>query len=785
MGENMGGLGSKLSGLFRRSENREKSRLKLLAWATLASLIFGAIEFGTPLDDNLRMIRNYLRRHDASGQVVVLAIDDRTLGRGASWPWPRQRHAQLVEELNKLGARAILFEPDFSSRGNPADNKIFEDALARMKGKVTLATRFTIDPLTQKRTELLPYQALARDAQLANTNFRYDGKDAVWQLPLAMAYSGKAYPSLSAAAAGVSGKPGSMFWIDYGIDPVSIPTVSAIDVLERRVSSEAFAGKTVMIGVTAQSHAAVYSFPGYRRIPSVYLHALGAETLRAGSPVDLGWLVPLICAVFIGLACVTAKNSRLFAAALVSGFILVLVGPLMLEALLISTQITPALFLLLVVGGVLGWNTFRQAYRARGVTNPLSGLPNLNALRAEASASRSLVAARVQNYAEVSSALPAEEEKALVEQIASRLRVGNAGSNLYHGDEGIFAWFVDEASERDVGDHLEALHALFRSPFVVSGNQVDLSISFGLESDAARSLANRLGSALVAADEAAAEGLRWKQYDPAKLKDAAWKLSLLSQLDAAIEAGDLWVAYQPKLDLKTNRIIGAEALVRWNHPEKGYISPLEFILAAEQNNRIERLTFYVLDRAIGAAASINRRGIELDMSVNLSARLIDDPALVRLVTDLLKQHRLPAHRLTLEVTETAALSGSARFDALLELRDLGVQVSIDDYGTGLSTLDYLKRIPATEIKIDKSFVQSLGRSQSDTLLVNSTIQLAHSLGHIVVAEGVEDQATLDALTAMGCDVAQGYLIGRPVPFDALKKQLAKGSNGKSALPLTG
>jgi EAL domain-containing protein (putative c-di-GMP-specific phosphodiesterase class I) len=350
--------------------------------------------------------------------------------------------------------------------------------------------------------------------------------------------------------------------------------------------------------------------------------------------------------------------------------------------------------------------------------------------------------------------------------------VGAAGRELYQGDEGIFAWLVDQSITRSIGEHLDALHALFRSPIIIAGNQVDLTVTFGFDAGSSRSLANRLGSALVAADEAAAEGLRWKEYDPAKLKDAAWRLSLLSQLEAAIEAGDMWVAYQPKLDLTTQEIVGAEALARWTHPEKGPISPIEFILAAEQSDRIEKLTIFVLDHAIGAAAAVNARGTEFQVSVNLSARLIDHPSLVPTVTELLAKHGLAPHRLSLEITETAALSTAGlSLEALLQLRYLGIDISIDDYGTGLSTLDYLKRIPATEIKIDKSFIQAIEKSHSDRLLVHSTIQLAHSLGQKVVAEGVEDSGTLKALERMGCDLAQGYLIGRPVNFRTLLKQL--------------
>ena len=297
-------------------------------------------------------------------------------------------------------------------------------------------------------------------------------------------------------------------------------------------------------------------------------------------------------------------------------------------------------------------------------------------------------------------------------------------------------------------------------------------ISFGVEIGSGRAASNRLGSALVAADEAEAEGLKWKYHDPARLADASWKLSLLSQLDDAIETGEVWVAYQPKLELATGRIIGVEALARWTHPEKGPISPTEFVGAAEQHDRIEKLTDYILDQAVSAVAQASRDGNVLNVAVNLSARLLTDQQLPRRVGACLVRHGLAAGQLTLELTETAALAGSGQdIEMLGKLRDLGVKISIDDYGTGLSTLDYLKKVPAGEIKIDQSFIKSMRDHRSDRVMVQSTIALAHSLGRIVVAEGVEDRETLDQLMAMGCDIAQGFIIGRPTSLRSIVKRL--------------
>jgi EAL domain-containing protein (putative c-di-GMP-specific phosphodiesterase class I) len=251
-----------------------------------------------------------------------------------------------------------------------------------------------------------------------------------------------------------------------------------------------------------------------------------------------------------------------------------------------------------------------------------------------------------------------------------------------------------------------------------------------------------------------------------------WRLSLLSQLDKAIDNGEVWIAYQPKLDLATRRTIGAEALARWTHPEKGPISPVEFVSAAEQHDRIEPLTDFVLDKAIEAAVRIVQRGIDFEIAVNLSARMLSDRRLPAKVAAILDRHGLEPARLTLELTETAAVSGSGNgMDLLAGLRDLGVKIAIDDYGTGLSTLEYLKKIPASEIKIDQSFVKSMRDNRSDLIMVQSTIALAHSLGRTVVAEGVEDLQSLEQLTMLKCDIAQGFVVGRPMSFEELVRRL--------------
>jgi EAL domain-containing protein (putative c-di-GMP-specific phosphodiesterase class I) len=352
---------------------------------------------------------------------------------------------------------------------------------------------------------------------------------------------------------------------------------------------------------------------------------------------------------------------------------------------------------------------------------------------------------------------------------------------IHQLDEGVFVWVSTNGHEEAVIQQIEALHALFRSPIVIDLRLIDLSMTFGLDLDSSRPLLQRLPSALVAADSAAREGRRWGSFNPASLEDADWAMSLLGRLDHAIDAEELWVAYQPKIDLRLGRITGAEALVRWSHPHKGQIFPDQFIKAAEEGGRIERLTYFVLDRALETAALINATGRPFNIAVNLSALLLTNRNLVPNVTSLLEKHRVSPAVLTLEVTETATMgSEEDAFANLRRLANLGVSFSIDDYGTGFSTLDYLKRIPASELKIDRSFVSLLHKSQSDRIMVNSTIQLAHSLGRKVVAEGVENEEILLELRKMGCDLAQGYHIARPVTLPGLLSLLAENVSAQDA-----
>jgi len=751
----------------RSNEGMEKKPWKLLLWTAVAGLIFGLIGLGEYFEDVLRVARNGLHEHNASGKVVVIKVDDESLRQYGNWPWSRRIQGQLVDRLTGARASRIVYDINFSFPSNRADDQAFADAIKR-SGRVTLLARYRMGMHSGERIDSLPLTMFAEHAQLGLASVVYNYQNAVWHLPYAASVKGRTVPSFAASIANVEGKPGPTFFVDYSIRLTSIPSYSAGDVLSGRIGAKELAGKKVIVGIASDVLGDRYFIPGYARSYGVYVHALGAETLMRGIPVDLGWIPGFLLALTaVSIALVRKRFAERLAAFVIPTTIL-LFAPIFAEARLIYADVTPGLFVLAVVGSALSW----RRYRARGFVNAVSDLPNLSALRVSRDGrNRALIAARILNYEEIVATLPSSSERQLIDQIVARLKVGSRERVLYQGDAGIFAWF--EETQQPFGNHLEALYALFRNPARVAGRSMDLTIAFGVELGSGRSIANRMASALVAADEAAHDGLKWKYHDPETLENASWKLSMLSQLDEAIDRGEVWVAYQPKLDLAARRIIGAEALARWTHPEKGPIAASEFVAAAEQHNRIGKLTDFVLAKAIAAAAQINKRGLEFDMAVNLSARLLEDKGFTLRLSAMLARHGLAPHHLTLELTETAALTGSGEgLDMITRLRDLGINIAIDDYGTGLSTLDYLKKIPANEIKIDQSFVKGIADNRSDRLMVQSTIGLAHSLGRKVVAEGVEHRDILDLLIEMGCDIAQGFAIGRPMSLDSLTKRIA-------------
>ncbi len=251
-------------------------------------------------------------------------------------------------------------------------------------------------------------------------------------------------------------------------------------------------------------------------------------------------------------------------------------------------------------------------------------------------------------------------------------------------------------------------------------------------------------------------------YDGAADRYSRDNLGLIADLRRAIDEDELVLHFQPKVDLATGRIVGVEALVRWEHPERGFLFPDAFIPLAENTGLIRPLTLHVLDRALAQCRTWSDEGLDLGMAVNVSTRNLLDLTLPDQVDTLLELHGVPASQLELEITETTIMADPPRAKAVLaRLSAMGVSLAVDDFGTGYTSLAWLRDLPLNTLKIDKSFVINMAAGGGDAVIVRSTVQLGRSLGLRVVAEGVEDEGSWCELLALGCDLAQGYYLSRP------------------------
>jgi diguanylate cyclase (GGDEF)-like protein len=440
-------------------------------------------------------------------------------------------------------------------------------------------------------------------------------------------------------------------------------------------------------------------------------------------------------------------------------------------------------FLLLVVG-------YQRRLIRQALHDPLTGLPNRElfadrvgqAIRTADREMRpaALLLLDLDRFKDVNDTLGHHHGDQLLVEVGQRLfgalREADTVARL-GGDE--FAALLPGATAEGAGAVADKLRAALQQPLSIDGVALDLDASIGIAvyPEHGNDAAELLQHADVAMYVAKQAHLRFLVYDPAVDQHSPRRLALLGGLRRALERDELVLHYQPKADLRSGEIRSVEALVRWQHPDQGLLGPGEFIPLAERTGLIHPLTHWVLDAALDQAAQWQRAGLPLSVAVNISTRCLLDPAFPDQVTGQLATWQIPPDRLVLEITESAVMADPTRaLEVLGRLHSLGVGLAVDDFGTGYSSMAYLKELPVDELKIDRSFVSQMATSPSDAVIVRSTIDLGHNLGLHVVAEGVETQHAWQELTALGCDMAQGYYLGRPMPAADLEQQLRQAAH---------
>jgi len=420
----------------------------------------------------------------------------------------------------------------------------------------------------------------------------------------------------------------------------------------------------------------------------------------------------------------------------------------------------------------------QAALEHHALHDSLTDLPNRLMLREEiqkaigTNAYAVLMLLDIDNFKEVNDSFGHQVGDALLRQMGARLREPIDAEHLIArlgGDE--FAILLPGANAKEAARTAQAMLRALERPFLSEDHALEVTASIGIAAypehgAVAETLMRRADVAMYGAKRTGGTYAVYREEDDPY--DAS-RLLLRADLRRAIDDRDITLYYQPQVALATGDLTGMEALARWRHRERGWIPPADFIPVAERMGLIKPLTEYLVELAGKDAIAFGKTAVGLPVAVNVSMRNLLDPHFSEMMEEVIARTGLPAEHLKLEITESAVMAEPSRvLESMKRLRLAGVRFSIDDFGTGYSSLAYLQKLPVEEIKIDRSFVGQMSSQAGSAAIVRATIELGGSLGLEVVAEGVEDEPTWDALKRMGCSAAQGYFIGRPMPVFELE-----------------
>ncbi len=747
-------------------ETRAIERLRHAFWAGAVAVVLLAATILDPLDQLFWLVQSRLGSHQPSGEIVFVgadaAIEDPLMG------YRRAELADALDELNERGAGQVYLDLVFATPSDSRDDRKLADAIARLGPRIVLVDRVSSKSIGHTEvSRTIPEIAGSTLSVADSTVVNWLG--FVWDMPYNRTIEGRSYRTFGSALGGQSQPMAGEFQIDYGIDASDIPSFNLDGLTASKNSGKVhdLAGKTVVIGKSDVTDDGRY-LPGQRPLPGSYIAIFAAETLKSGRTMFIGGLVILLMTAIALVASnllLASRKRRTIGYALT--FAMLPAALLVTARLGIRIEIAYGLAFLVVYAAIRS----RARWQRRvAMIDQDTGLPTLRALEdwitREESARGHVVIAKIQGYEHVLRTLKSVDQSSYILKLVDRLRAADKDLTVYF-DGHFLGWHAPSDDTDALVEHLEGLRAIFAAPIQVGGYTVDVGITFGLariDSDPVR----RIPAAIAAVEETNEANQPIKIAERGSQLDMLWDISLRARIDEAMEAGEVYCVYQPKVDLRSGEMRGVEALVRWHDPHRGFIPPMHFIQQCEKAGRMEHLTRYVLQSACTAGQLLHFRGNSITMSVNVSATLLGDMRIVGLVRNVLQATGFKPDFLILEVTETARITDlSTAASVLAELKALGPRISIDDFGVGAANFETFFELPFDELKIDRLFISNMASSAKARAIAASIVAMGREARISIVAEGAETAEELQILNEIGCSLVQGYAISRPISLSNL------------------
>lgn len=741
-----------------------RKRVKVAILAIFFGIFSAAIELPLPAEDLLRAVRAQLRARPVPQDIVVIAVDDESLNQLEVERPTRFHESELLDRLAAAGVDRIVYDRAHADRESPESDAAFVEALDRHKGKVWLGASPSMTVGFHTTDKLYPNKAFRDRAPWAAMVGQGTPFGLSSLFPTAVMIEGRDVRSISSVLAGYEG-PAQWYRPDYAFRPSSIPTLRYADVLAGRFEPGTLKGKRVVIGNTFFRSPDVYVMPFVGRVSGVYFHVMGAHTLRQGRPLDLKWYPALlVAALAIGAQALNRRRSSKALWAAAAGLPAL---TLVTDELGANFEVFPAL--LALAWAAIGFRMLSRKYYSATADAMTTSAFDLDRSQPE----RDVYALRIANLAEMSEDWSAGELGDFVNTLITYIKgPGDAGDVAFERD--ILVWLSPRMDSESLERHADGLALMLKTAISHDWQSANSAPALGIDTNHALPIGQRIKRAMQTADEAAARGVRFIINDAACLEARIHRYEILRVLEKGLRERNIGVAYQPKVELATGRIVGAESLIRWRPEGDDFVNPQELVLAAEASDQINELTLIVMETALTDAKQAIALDPSFKLAVNMSAKSISDTHLLFDIMTMLGRHAFPPENLTLELTETAKLQDQHIAAQISALRQRGIGLSIDDFGTGQSNLEYIEKLPSSELKIDKKFVQHMATSEESRAVVRATIEIAHSLGKVVVAEGVENHAVAATLRAMGCDQAQGYLFAQAIAMPELLAMMGGG-----------